>query len=70
MMVVGDVQDMFVPLVDGLLVDAADAEPVIDALMEELPRMFAGTRETEVALGPAIQAGMEALKVPRTLTRA
>ena len=70
MMVVGDVQDMFVPLVDGLLVDAADAEPVIDALMEELPRMLAGTRETEVALGAAIQAGMEALKVPRTLTRA
>ena len=39
---------------------------MIDALMEELPRMLAGTRETEVALGPAIQAGMEALKVPRT----
>ncbi|XP_037079990.1 protein transport protein Sec24C-like [Pollicipes pollicipes] len=62
MLVVGDVQDMFVPLVDGLLVDASEAEAVIDSLMEQLPAMFAQTRETEVVLGPAVQAGMEALK--------
>ena len=63
MLVVGDVQDMFVPLVDGLLVDVSEAEAVIDSLLEQLPLLFSDTRETEVALGPAIQAGMEALKV-------
>jgi len=62
MMVVGDVSDMFVPLVDGLLVDYAEAEAVVDSLLDQLPAMFADTRETEVVLGPAIQAGMEALK--------
>ena len=63
MLVVGDVQDMFVPLVDGLLVDVSEAEAVIDSLLEQLPALFADTRDTEVALGPAIQAGLEALKV-------
>lgn len=31
--------------------------------MEQIPLMFADNRETETLLGPAIQAGLEALKV-------
>jgi protein transport protein SEC24 len=61
-MTVGDVNDMFVPLADGLFVDAEEAEAVIDSLMEQIPAMFGDTRETETILGPVIQAGKEAFK--------
>uniref|UniRef100_A0A1B0BJ89 Protein transport protein Sec24C n=1 Tax=Glossina palpalis gambiensis TaxID=67801 RepID=A0A1B0BJ89_9MUSC len=62
MMVVGDVQDMFMPLLDGFLCDPEESETLIDALMEQIPKMFLDTKETETILYPAIQAGMEALK--------
>lgn len=63
MMVVGDVDDMFMPLLEGFLCDPTESEAVIDSLMEHIPAMFADTRETETVLAPAIQAGLEALKV-------
>lgn len=63
MMVVGDVQDMFMPLLDGFLCTPEESEAVIDALMQQIPAMFADTRETETVLLPAILAGLEALKV-------
>ncbi|XP_011296759.1 protein transport protein Sec24D [Fopius arisanus] len=62
MMVVGDVQDVFMPLLDGFLGDPEESEAVIDALLAQIPVMFADTRETETILAPAIQAGLEALK--------
>ncbi|XP_071455652.1 protein transport protein Sec24C [Hetaerina americana] len=62
MMVVGDVQDMFMPLLDGFLCDPEESAHVIDSLMEQIPAMFSETRETETVLAPAIQAGLEALK--------
>ena len=62
MMVVGDVQDVFMPLLDGFLCDVEESEAVIDSLMTQIPTMFADTRETETILAPAIQAGLEALK--------
>jgi protein transport protein SEC24 len=61
-MTVGDVDDMFVPLAQGLMVDLEKSEAVIDSLLEQIPRMFAETRETETILGPVIQAGKEAFK--------
>lgn len=63
MLVVGDVNEMFMPLLDGFLVDPEESASVIDSLMEQIPEMFADTRETETILYPVIQAGMEALKV-------
>ncbi|CAH1404108.1 unnamed protein product [Nezara viridula] len=62
MLVVGDTQEMFMPLLDGFLVDPEESEGLIDALMTNIPMMFADTRETETILAPAIQAGLEALK--------
>ncbi|XP_057335503.1 protein transport protein Sec24C [Microplitis mediator] len=62
MMVVGDVQDVFMPLLDGFLVDPEESAAVIDSLMQQIPAMFAETRETETILAPAIQAGLEACK--------
>lgn len=62
MMVVGDVHEMFMPLLDGFLCDPEESSAVIDSLMEQIPAMFGETRETETILLPAIQAGLEALK--------
>jgi len=62
MMTVGDVEDMFVPLAKGLMVDVEQSEAVIDSLMETIPKLFVETRETETILGPVIQAGKEAFK--------
>ena len=56
-MTVGDVDDMFVPLAEGLMVDVSQSEAVIDSLLEQIPSMFGETRETETILGPVIQAG-------------
>lgn len=61
-MVVPDVQDMFMPLLDGFLVGVEESETIIDSLMEQIPQMYAESRETETILGPAIKAGLEALK--------
>lgn len=62
MMVVGDVHEMFMPLLDGFLVDPEESAVLIDLLMEQIPKMFGDTRETETILLPAIQAGCAALK--------
>lgn len=63
MMVVSDVEDVFVPLLDGFLVSVQEARGVIDSLLEQINTMFADARETETVLGPVIQAGVDALKV-------
>uniref|UniRef100_T1I812 Protein transport protein Sec24C n=3 Tax=Rhodnius TaxID=13248 RepID=T1I812_RHOPR len=62
MLVVGDTQEMFMPLLDGFLADVEESESLIDTLMAQIPSMFGETRETETILAPAIQAGLEALK--------
>ncbi|XP_014215560.1 protein transport protein Sec24C-like [Copidosoma floridanum] len=62
MMVVGDVHDVFMPLLDGFLCDPEESEAMIDSLMTHIPIAYAETRETEIILAPAIQAGLEALK--------
>lgn len=36
---------------------------VLLSLLDQIPEMFADTRETETVFGPVIQAGLEALKV-------
>nr|XP_046232880.1 protein transport protein Sec24C isoform X2 [Scatophagus argus] len=62
MLVVSDVSDMFVPLLDGFLVNVSESRLVIESLLDQIPEMFADTRETETVFGPVIQAGLEALK--------
>ena len=60
-LVVGDIHEMFMPLLDGFLADPEESEALIDQLMEQIPKMYSETRETETILMPAIQAGLEAL---------
>lgn len=62
MLVVSDLEDVFVPLLDGFLVKLSESEAVIDSLLSQIPQMFAESRETETVLGPVIQAGLDALK--------
>uniref|UniRef100_F6XHQ2 Protein transport protein Sec24C n=1 Tax=Ciona intestinalis TaxID=7719 RepID=F6XHQ2_CIOIN len=62
MMVVSDVNDVFVPLQDGFLVDLDQSRHVIDSLLDQIPDMFRDTRETELVFAPVIQAVVQALK--------
>lgn len=38
---------------------------VFFSLLDQIPEIFAETRETETVFGPVIQAGLEALKVKK-----
>ncbi|KAJ8416421.1 hypothetical protein AAFF_G00357090 [Aldrovandia affinis] len=62
MMVVSDVAEMFVPLLDGFLVNFHESRSVINNLLDQIPDMFGDTNESETVFAPVIQAGMEALK--------
>lgn len=48
MLVVSDITDLFLPVPDDLLVNLSDSLTVVEALLESLPEMFAGTRIVEV----------------------
>ncbi|KAJ7327018.1 hypothetical protein JRQ81_016777 [Phrynocephalus forsythii] len=62
MMVVTDVGEVFVPLLDGFLVNFQESRSVIHNLLDQIPEMFTDTNESETVFAPVIQAGMEALK--------
>lgn len=62
MMVVTDVAEVFLPLLDGFLVNFNESRSVINNLLGQIPDMFAETNESETVFAPVIQAGMEALK--------
>ncbi|XP_033839368.1 protein transport protein Sec24D [Periophthalmus magnuspinnatus] len=62
MMVVSDIAEMFVPLLDGFLVNYQDSKAVIYNLLDQIPDMFANSNESETVFAPVIQAGLEALK--------
>lgn len=61
MMVLTDVTDVFVPLVDGFLVNVAEARTVLESFLSQLPETFAANRTTQVILEPVIRAGVEAV---------
>ena len=42
---------------------------VLSSLLDQIPEMFADTRETETVFGPVIQAGLEALKVNASIIK-
>ncbi|CAG8723248.1 20660_t:CDS:10, partial [Dentiscutata erythropus] len=56
MLVVSDVNDVFVPLNSGLLVDPKQSRVVIEGLLESLPAMFAENKIIEPVLGAVIKA--------------
>ena len=62
MLVVPDLDDIFVPLSDGLFVDIAESRELIVSLLTALPGMFGGTQVAGNALGAALEAGLMALE--------
>ncbi|KAJ2684261.1 COPII coat Sec23p-Sfb3p heterodimer component [Coemansia sp. RSA 1285] len=62
MMVVPDIQDVFVPINDGFVVDPYESQSVIEGLLDAMPSMFAKNRTAEPVLGAVVQATHDALR--------
>ncbi|XP_076926747.1 protein transport protein SEC24 A-like isoform X1 [Bidens hawaiensis] len=56
MMVVSDLDDIFVPLPDDLLVNLSESRGVVEAFLDSLPSMFQDNYNVESAFGPALKA--------------
>ncbi|KAJ8262529.1 hypothetical protein GJAV_G00167460 [Gymnothorax javanicus] len=56
MLVVSDIDDVFIPTPDTLLVNLKESKELVKDLLNALPTMFSQSRETHSALGPALQA--------------
>ncbi|KAI3460913.1 hypothetical protein Pfo_017576 [Paulownia fortunei] len=56
MMVVSDLDDVFVPLPDDLLVNLSESRNVVEAFLDSLPSMFQDNMNVESAFGPALKA--------------
>ncbi|GJN38390.1 hypothetical protein PR202_gb27426 [Eleusine coracana subsp. coracana] len=56
MMVVADLDDVFLPLPDDLLVNLVDSRHVVESFLDSLPSMFHDNVNVESALGPALKA--------------
>ncbi|KAJ8754890.1 hypothetical protein K2173_015402 [Erythroxylum novogranatense] len=56
MMVVSDLDDIFIPLPDDLLINLSDSRTVVDAFLDSLPSMFQQNMNVESALGPALKS--------------
>eukprot|EP00735_Rhodelphis_limneticus_P008820 TRINITY_DN2302_c0_g1::TRINITY_DN2302_c0_g1_i1::g.20823::m.20823 TRINITY_DN2302_c0_g1::TRINITY_DN2302_c0_g1_i1::g.20823 ORF type:complete len:1061 (-),score=273.42,sp/Q9SFU0/SC24A_ARATH/43.63/0.0,Sec23_trunk/PF04811.10/2.3e-73,Sec23_helical/PF04815.10/4.5e-25,Sec23_BS/PF08033.7/7.1e-22,zf-Sec23_Sec24/PF04810.10/1.1e-19,Gelsolin/PF00626.17/8.5e-07,Sen15/PF09631.5/0.00044 TRINITY_DN2302_c0_g1_i1:511-3654(-) len=62
MIVVSDLDDIFLPVPDDLLANASTSMDIIEQLLERLPSMFAETSIVESCLGSAIQAAFLAMQ--------
>ncbi|BGP15597.1 hypothetical protein JCM10213_004114 [Rhodosporidiobolus nylandii] len=62
MLVVPDIDDMFLPLNEGFLVDPVESRAVIENLLDTLPGLTAGTAIVEAAMGGPLRAAMLSLK--------
>ncbi|KAJ4886041.1 Protein transport protein Sec24-like [Raphanus sativus] len=56
MMVVSDLDDIFIPLPDDLLVNLSESRSVVEAFLDSLPLMFQDNVNVESAFGPALRA--------------
>lgn len=57
-MVVSDLDDVFVPLPDDLLVNLSESRSVVDVFLDSLPSMFQDNINVESAFGPALKASL------------
>lgn len=56
MLVVSDLEEVFLPIPDNLLVNLYDSKKIINGLLEKFPAMFQSTQNTGTALGVALKA--------------
>ncbi|MBN3302571.1 SC24A protein, partial [Amia calva] len=61
MLIVSDIEDIFIPTPDSLLVNLNECKELVQDLLKGLPQMFTKTMETQSALGPALQAAFKLL---------
>jgi len=61
-MVVPDIDDIFLPMPEDMLVNLADSKEQARALLEKLPRMCAETQNLDAALGPALKAAFQLMQ--------
>ncbi|XP_067672447.1 protein transport protein Sec24A-like isoform X2 [Haliotis asinina] len=59
MMVVPDLEDIFLPCPDNLLVNLSESKDLVIDLINQLPTLFQDNRETGSALGAALQAAFK-----------
>jgi len=62
MMVVPDIENLFVPLCDDLLVSLKESRSLVDSLLENLPSMFTQTQQVESAFGSALKSAFNVIK--------
>mmetsp|Transcript_23392 Transcript_23392/g.43028 ORF Transcript_23392/g.43028 Transcript_23392/m.43028 type:complete len:895 (-) Transcript_23392:139-2823(-) len=62
MLVVSDLEDMFLPLANDILVSAPEGEAAILNLLDSLPAIFADTKVNESCLGSAVRGAFMAMK--------
>lgn len=59
MLIVSDIEDVFIPMPENLLVNLNESKELVQDLLRALPQMFLKTLETQSALGPALQAAFK-----------
>lgn len=62
MLVVADLNELFVPLPDDLLVYLKDSREAVESFLDNLPSMFMRNTVTESCLGPALKAAFTVMK--------
>ncbi|XP_053154676.1 protein transport protein Sec24A isoform X2 [Hemicordylus capensis] len=59
MLIVSDIEDVFIPMPENLLVNLNESKELIQDLLRTLPQMFTSSLETQSALGPALQSAFK-----------
>ncbi|SBS86776.1 protein transport protein Sec24A, putative (SEC24A) [Plasmodium malariae] len=62
MMIVPDIQDIFIPLPEDILVNAHECQNVIDVLLDNLPTMWRNNKMSDSCAGNALKAAVMVLK--------
>ncbi|GAA5809090.1 hypothetical protein MFLAVUS_002493 [Mucor flavus] len=62
MMIVSDIDDVFVPISNGLFVDPMESRSLIEGLMDQLPILYRDTVIPNAAFSSAIQSALIAMK--------
>uniref|UniRef100_A0A8C6SUI5 SEC24 homolog A, COPII coat complex component n=1 Tax=Neogobius melanostomus TaxID=47308 RepID=A0A8C6SUI5_9GOBI len=61
MLIVSDIEDIFLPTPDSLLVNLNESKELVQDLLKSLPSLFEKTMETQSALGSALQSAFKLL---------
>ncbi|SCP04894.1 protein transport protein Sec24A, putative [Plasmodium ovale] len=62
MMIVPDIEDIFIPLPEDILVNVHECQNVIDVLIDNLPNMWRNNKMTDCCAGNALKAAVMVLK--------